>query len=173
MSNYYLKAKNRLTGEIVEFTALDNHFGQGLYGYKNHSNGETHGQIMFDNVYEIVEEPNIMDRVNLKTISIDDGDGGFITVVESKEYPNHPYGGIEVLDNVPVIEDSSTPETWEDRFEVLWGYGSKQEIKDLFQQELDRISEEIENTEIVNTDGNILIGGYDLKKGILNIIKNR
>lgn len=90
-----MKARNKKTGEIVEFTCIDNHFGQGLYGYKNHITGETHGQIMFDNVYEIVEDNRSFMYKAFNGDMVED--------------PNHPYGCMEVLDNVP-------KETWEDRF---------------------------------------------------------
>lgn len=125
----------------------------------------------------IVEEPNIMDRVNLKTISIDDGDGGFITVVESEDDPNHPYGGMEVLDNVPVTEESSTTETWKDRLKDKFWFlkdcyyiekdgnshviDAIEPLKNFFQQELDRISKNF-MTEFTDPDTGLLnISKYD------------
>ena len=33
MSNYYLTAKNKKTGEVAEFMAVDDHFGKHEYGY--------------------------------------------------------------------------------------------------------------------------------------------
>lgn len=52
MSNYFLKAKNKETGEVVEVAALDNHYGNHEYGYN--INGSTCNQKVFDLLYEVV-----------------------------------------------------------------------------------------------------------------------
>lgn len=60
--------------------------------------------------------------------------------------------------------DKTLHETWQDKFEILWGYGSKQDIKNFFQQELDRIVEEIKQDNDLED--------YTAEK-IISIIKNR
>lgn len=77
MSNYNLKAKNKQTGEIVEYEISNTTSYVTVYIKPNES--LVIRESYFNELYEIVEDPN------------------------------HPYGGVEVLDNVP-------KETWEDRF---------------------------------------------------------
>lgn len=98
MSSYNLKAKNKQTGEIVDFHAMDNYYGHHRYGYEENNNTFKSNPIKnrvlkeseFDELYEPIEDTD-------KPISSSDENG------------QHPYGGMEVLDNVPV-------ETWMDRF---------------------------------------------------------
>lgn len=58
MSNYYLKAKNKKTGEIKEFLAMDDYFGKHNYGYtdKIKQGEEVYDQYDFDELFEKVEE---------------------------------------------------------------------------------------------------------------------
>jgi hypothetical protein len=104
MSNYTLKAKNKKTGEIVEFEIVQ----KGLHvDYVDITNGKFYVPNLFNELYEVVEDK--------KKLQVGDMyNGQEITNIMSTRNdidPNHPYGGMEVLDNVPV-------ETWEDRFNM-------------------------------------------------------
>jgi hypothetical protein len=181
MSNYNLKAKNRLTENVFEFTAMDNYYGRRKYGYKNLSHGAICTEDEFNELYEVVEQVTIASQWSPDAIN--NAPMGITTTTED---PNHPYGGMEVEDK----------ETWRDRFDVHvnelrqethWGkdidsptyyFGYKTQrpsegcdelftvtdwgnVKNFFQQELDRISKNF-MTEFTDPDTQLLnISKYD------------
>lgn len=60
MSNFFIKVRNKETGEMVEVIALDDYFGGNQYGYiidgSNMSDAEP--QDVFFNKYERMEDTN-------------------------------------------------------------------------------------------------------------------
>lgn len=142
MSNFNLKAKNKKTGEIYRIDDFDKDI---IWVREDEWTGFK--QKEFNELYEIVED---WDKQALKDSGIEEID------------PNHPYGGMEVLDNVPV-------ETWRDRFNNDFSYlddctisnsfygGSTiepcRDLKDFFQQELERICDGVENIKKIGNNG--------------------
>lgn len=64
MSNYNFKAKNKKTGEIIEFLAIDNYYGKHRYAYKPMSYETSKGLYTpeeFDMEFEPVEDTTISD----------------------------------------------------------------------------------------------------------------
>lgn len=53
MSSYYLQAKNKKTGEIKTFMAIDDFYGKHRYGYKD-EDGTTYNEDGFDLLFEII-----------------------------------------------------------------------------------------------------------------------
>lgn len=150
MSNYNLKAKHRKTGKIIEFTAFDNFNGRRKYGYKAIDSDYIFTEDKFDEHYEVVEDPN------------------------------HPYGGME---------------TWRDRFENSffyqgeghWGHYTSsydedenlisdrvkawavpKSFIDFFQQELERICEEVEKLKYNQP----LLGTPESTERVMNAVNN-
>ena len=90
MSNYKLQAKNRKTGEIVEFLAMDDYFGSHEYGYKD-KNGKIYNDVCFDADFEVVSSPST---------SFEDWEIGFEKLIRIEERNDCP--------PVPVINVAET-----------------------------------------------------------------
>lgn len=141
MSNYNIKAKNKKTGEIVEFEC---YFSTETYKEWFTIVG-THKVFLkhdFNELYEPIEDTD-------KPITSSDENG------------QHPYGCMEVLDNVP-------KETWREQLHNTYRktingcywveLGSAENI---FQQELERIKTNF-MTEFTDPDTNLInISKYD------------
>lgn len=61
MSDYFFKAKNKKTGEVIQVTAMDNHFGHHRYGYKTGNRILTEEEFWL--AYDDVEPPTPMKGV--------------------------------------------------------------------------------------------------------------
>jgi len=164
-----MKARNKKTGEIVEYYVCKDVYNGDIL---DKTNCILYSQKSFNELYEVIPETskcNHLDDVICTKCGQNDWNEILNDLERKALYPNHPYGGMEVLDNVP-------KETWEDRFDVKFGdlehmengkvayfhYDSTfQKVKDFFQQELDRISKNF-MTEFVDPDTNLLnISKYD------------
>lgn len=58
MSSFFLKARNKQTGNIENFTALDDYFGKNEYGYRRMGDdefGSTYNEEEFNRLFEIVK----------------------------------------------------------------------------------------------------------------------
>ena len=131
MSNFNLKAKNKQTGEIVDFHAMDNYFGHHRYGYEENNNtfysntlkNRVLKESEFDTLYEEVEDEKChcsrTDRLN----RIDSNYKNHTFDRCFTKDPNHPYGGMEVteldvFDKLDSIMPITGNDTWEDRFNM-------------------------------------------------------
>jgi hypothetical protein len=57
MSNHTIKAKNKKTGEVVEFEAIDNYWGKNEYGYRNKYRATSIiEEWEFNDLFEVVED---------------------------------------------------------------------------------------------------------------------
>jgi hypothetical protein len=90
-----MKARNKNTGEIVEYYITNHYKTDEEFYFTKQDSAMNYGE--FNELYEVIPQTDkgINDDTSKKDDILDD--------------PNHPYVGGEVLDNVPV-------ETWEDRF---------------------------------------------------------
>ena len=82
MSNYYLTARNKETGDIVKFEAIDDYYGKHQYGYAPLGTvpvmeSHPYTQEEFDARFEVVE-PNTRDKKFLGTFR------GFDVVMDEK-----------------------------------------------------------------------------------------
>lgn len=57
MSDFNFTAKNKKTGEIVEFTAFDDYFGKHKYGYRDNSKDDVLNAREFDEMYTANDLP--------------------------------------------------------------------------------------------------------------------
>lgn len=55
MSSYYLEAKNKRTGEVKKFFAIDDYYGPHKYGYKD-SEGTVYDEEGFNLLFEVAKE---------------------------------------------------------------------------------------------------------------------
>lgn len=55
MSSFYIKAKNKKTGEIKEFHVIDDFYGKHNYGYKD-KDGTTYDEDGFNLLFEGIKE---------------------------------------------------------------------------------------------------------------------
>ena len=163
MSNYNLKAKRKSDGEIVDFYAIDNYFGHHRYGYEENNNtfksNPIKNRVLKESEFDELYEPIIQD--NYKVIETGN-DKMSIAYVVPNEDPNHPYGGME---------------TWRDRLrsheftkfddETFEEQVNYDEIENFFQQELERICEEVEKKSWKEDAGNEVV----LLDDIISIIK--
>ena len=56
MSNYSFKAVHKETGKLVNVYAMDDYYGQHIYGYRVVGEDYTYGEKAFSEQYERVEE---------------------------------------------------------------------------------------------------------------------
>lgn len=148
-----MKARNKKTGEIVEYYITNHYKTDEEFYFTKQDSAMNYGE--FNELYEFIHEATFADKSHclhycygVDTVKIKDstympdcidwnrdvydqdgvlirkartltGDdsiaiGNVFKITDSDELsidPNHPYGGMEVLDNVPV-------ETWVDRFNM-------------------------------------------------------
>ena len=87
MSNYYLKAKNKETGDIVEFEAMDDYFGKHQYGYapkgwKHITNIGAYTQNQFDKRFEVVCEYETMNTPGKQLKNLLHNEGAMLDVAK-------------------------------------------------------------------------------------------
>lgn len=99
MSTYNLKAKNKETNNIWEFTAHDNYFGSHKYGYQKIMEdnativnlGDVLTENEFNTLYEVIEDTPVI-KENLKT---DTQEGWRDRLKNSEETGLHHVDGVE------------------------------------------------------------------------------
>lgn len=185
MSSYNLKAKNKKTGEMVNvFKTCTERWGS---GYQEWISDKFINEKKFNKLYDLIDN-----ELTIENEIVDN---------------NHPYGGMEVetkcdccgwddngYQHEPQCSSLKT-ETWRDRFLSLFNETDyficplnndicQDKIADFFQQELERICEEVEKERYLHSKGPMYksgnhstnnadyIKGYNLAiDDIINIIK--
>lgn len=108
-----MKARNKKTDEIVDVNKQYQYEFDGyLYGLNN--NKDVYTEDEFNELYEIVEDNDLIFSngfILSGEMVLDGSVSPKAKLTVHTEDPNHLYGGVEVLNNVP-------KETWRDRFEI-------------------------------------------------------
>lgn len=168
MSNLNLKAKNKNTGEIVEFNKYDDYEKGKGYLYQEPSGlhfnrNSIYNEQEFNTLYEPIPQTDL--GVDTDTSKKED-------IIKLSPCCNQE---IDKFGNCFACERYVEVETWEDRlceqFDDEIGYQTRDSIIKFFQQELERIKTNF-MTEFTDQDTRLLnISKYDHER-IINFINN-